>query len=82
MAQAIATRPFVLDRAQKAANALSKAYGDECTIEAVAVAAAFESSTKAADVTGKAPFDSWMLKMMYIVPSIIRWILKTLRIVT
>ena len=81
LAHSIAVRPFVLERAQKAATALADTYGEECLVEAVAVAAAFESNTKCTDATGKAPFESWMLKMMYFFLSLTRWILKTLRLV-
>ena len=49
-------------------------------IEAVAVAAAFELNTKCADATGKAPFENWMLKLMYIMLSVVRWILAILRL--
>ena len=80
LAQSIAARPFSLERSKKACQAIHDAFGVECLIEAVAVAAAFELNTKCADATGKAPFENWMLKLMYIMLSVVRWILAILRL--
>jgi hypothetical protein len=75
LAQAIATRPFSLDRANKACKRIEENYGVETCIEAVAVAAAFEICTKGADMTGKSPFPGAILKMLYIILRTIRYIL-------
>ena len=80
LAQAVAARPFSLDRALKACEAIEEAHGIECRIEAVAVAAAFELNTKGADLTGKAPFEGWMLRIMYLVLSFIRYLLSILTV--
>jgi hypothetical protein len=79
LAQAVAARPFSLDRALSACHAIEVSLGVECSIEAVAVAAAFELNTKAADMTGKAPFDRVTLRVLYLVLLLVQWIRNLFR---